>query len=111
MPSPEAARRIVGRLFRADGDHITDLKIPLSTRPVDVVLWHSRVFQYKGTEASGQPVYFEASTYAVLEGRMMLPYVAWIAIWQAMYDPRLWRADSSPANVRKDERLKLYSDV
>jgi hypothetical protein len=42
---------------------------------------------------------------------MMLPYVAWIAIWQAMYDPRLWRADSSPANVRKDERLKLYSDV
>jgi hypothetical protein len=33
MPSPEAAPRIVGRLFRADGDHITDLKIPLSTRP------------------------------------------------------------------------------
>jgi hypothetical protein len=65
MPSPEAATRIVGRLFRADGDHITDLKIPLSTRPVDVVLWHSRVFQYKGIEASGQPVYFEASTYAV----------------------------------------------
>ena len=51
MPSPEAARRIVGRLFRVDGDHITDLKIPLSARPVDVVLWHSRVFQYKGTEA------------------------------------------------------------
>jgi len=25
------------------------------------------VFQYKGTEASGQPIYFEASTYAVLE--------------------------------------------
>jgi hypothetical protein len=61
MPSPEAASRVVGRLFRADGDHITDLKIPLSTRPVDVVLWYSRVFQYKGTEASGQPVYFEAS--------------------------------------------------
>ena len=67
MPSPEAAPRVVGRLFRADGDHITDLKIPLSTRPVDVVLWHSRVFQYKGTEASGQPVYFEASAYAVPE--------------------------------------------
>ena len=67
MPSPEAASRVVGRLFRADGDHITDLRIPLSARPVDVVLWHSRVFQYKGTEASGQPVYFEASTYAVLE--------------------------------------------
>jgi hypothetical protein len=65
MPSPEAAPRTIGRLFRADGDHITDLKIPLSTRPVDVVLWHSRVFQYKGTEASGQPVYFEASAYAV----------------------------------------------
>ena len=48
MPSPEAAPRNVGRLFRADGDHITDLKIPLSTRPVDVVLWYSRVFQYKG---------------------------------------------------------------
>jgi hypothetical protein len=67
MPSPEAASRVVGRLFRADGDHITDLKIPLSTRPVDVVLWYSRVFQYKGTEASGQPVYFEASAYAVPE--------------------------------------------
>jgi hypothetical protein len=64
MPTPVAASRVVGRLFRADGD-ITDLKIPLSTRPVDVVLWHSRVFQYKGTEASGQPVYFEASAYAV----------------------------------------------
>jgi hypothetical protein len=37
---------------------------------------------------------------------MMLPYVAWIAIWQAMYDPRLWiGAGSSPANVRKDERF------
>jgi len=67
MPSPEAAPRIVGRLFRTDGDHITDLKIPLSARPLDVVLWHSRVFQYKGIEASGQPVYFEASTYAVPE--------------------------------------------
>src|ERR1700747_3901448 len=76
MPSPEAASRVVGRLFRADGDHITDLKIPLSTRPVDVVLWYSRVFQYQGTEASGQPVYFEASAYT--GGRMMLPYVAWI---------------------------------
>jgi hypothetical protein len=64
---PEAAPRVVGRLFRADGDHITDLKIPLSTRPVDVVLWYSRVFQYKGTEASGQPAYFEASAYAVPE--------------------------------------------
>jgi hypothetical protein len=32
----------------------------------------------------------------------MLPYVAWIAIWQAMYDPRLWiAAGSSPANARK----------
>jgi hypothetical protein len=43
---------------------------------------------------------------------MMLPYVAWIAIWQAMYDPRLWiGAGSSPANARKDERSKLHSDV
>jgi hypothetical protein len=67
MLSPEAAARIVGRLFRADGDHITDLKIP-ANRPVEVVLWHSRVFQYKGIEASGQPVYFEASAYAVPEG-------------------------------------------
>jgi hypothetical protein len=107
MRSPEAASRIVGRLFRADGDHITDLKIPVSTRPVDVVLWHSRVFQYKGTEASGQPVRLCRTG-----GRMMLPYVAWIAIWQAMYDPRLWiGAGSCPANVRKDERLKLHSDV
>ena len=67
MLSPEAASRIIGRLFRADGDHITDLQIPVSNRPVDVVLWHSRVFQYKGTEAWGQPVYFEASAYAVPE--------------------------------------------
>ena len=66
MLSREAAPRIIGRLFRADG-HINDLQIPVSTRPVEVVLWHSRVFQYKGTEAWGQPVYFEASAYAVPE--------------------------------------------
>jgi hypothetical protein len=66
LPS-EAAPQIVGRLFRADGDHITDLKIPVFTRPLEVVLWHSRAFQYKGTEASGQPVYFEAVAYAVPE--------------------------------------------
>jgi hypothetical protein len=67
MLSPEAAPRIVGRLFRADGDHITDLKIPAFNHPADVLLWHSRVFQYKGTEASGQPVYFEAFAYTVPE--------------------------------------------
>jgi hypothetical protein len=67
MLSPEAAPRIIGRLFRADGDHITDLQIPVSNRLVEVVLWHSRVFQYKGTEVRGQPVYFEASAYAVPE--------------------------------------------
>ena len=67
MLSPEAAPRIIGRLFRADGNHINDLQIPVSNRPVEVVLWHSRVFQYKGTEARGQPVYFEASAYAVPE--------------------------------------------
>ena len=83
MPSPEAAPRNVGRLFRADGDHITDLKIPLSTRPVDVVLWYSRVFQYKGTEVSGQPVYFEAST---------MPY---------------WRSDDAPVR-RVDRNLASY---
>jgi hypothetical protein len=40
-------------------------------------------------------------------GRMMLPYVAWIAIWQAMYEPRASEsgAGSSPANARKNERL------
>jgi hypothetical protein len=65
MLLPGAAPRIIGRLFRADGDHITDLKIPAFNRPVDVVLWHS--LQYKRTEASGQPVYFEASTYIVAE--------------------------------------------
>jgi hypothetical protein len=54
-------------LFRTDGDHITDLRIPAFNRPVDVVLWHSRVFQYKGTEASGQAVYFEVSAYTVTE--------------------------------------------
>ena len=67
MLSSKAASRIVGRLFRADGDHITDLKIPAFNRPADVLLWHSRVFQYKGTEASGQPVYFEAFAYTVPE--------------------------------------------
>ncbi len=44
MPSPGTAPRIIGRLFRADGDHITDLKIP-----------------------AGQPVYFEALAYTVPE--------------------------------------------
>jgi hypothetical protein len=67
MLSQEAAPRIIGRLFRADGDHITDLQIPVSNHPVEIVLWHSRVFQYKGTEARGQPVYFEASAYAAPE--------------------------------------------
>jgi hypothetical protein len=67
MSFPEVAPRIVGRLFRADGDHITDLKIPALNRHIDVVLWHSRVFQYKGTEASGHPVYFEALSYTVPE--------------------------------------------
>jgi hypothetical protein len=67
MPFPEMAPRIIGRLFRVDGDHVTDLKIPAFTRPVDVVLWNSRVFQYRGTEASGQPVYLEASSYTVPE--------------------------------------------
>jgi len=67
MSLPDVTPRIIGRLFRADGDHIADLKIPAFTRRVDVVLWHSRVFQFKGTEASGHPVYFEASTYTVPE--------------------------------------------
>jgi hypothetical protein len=67
MSSPEPDPQIISRLFRADGDHITDLRIPGRNRPVDVVLWHSRVFQYKGTEALGHPVYFEASAYAVPE--------------------------------------------
>jgi hypothetical protein len=67
MSFPEVTPRIIGRLFRADGDHITDLKIPAFTCPVDVVLWYSRVFQYKGTEASSHLVYFEASTYTVPE--------------------------------------------
>jgi hypothetical protein len=67
MMCPEASRRIISRLFRADGDHITDLDIPAFSRPIDVVLWHSRVFQYKGTETSGQPVYYEAFTYTVPE--------------------------------------------
>ena len=35
---------------------------------------------------------------------MMLLWVAWIATWQAMCDPRLWaEAASSPS--KKDERL------
>jgi hypothetical protein len=43
---------------------------------------------------------------SIAVGRMMLPDVAWIAIWQAMYDPRLWiGAGSSPANAREDERF------
>jgi hypothetical protein len=43
MLSSEAAPRIVDRLFRGDGDHITDLKIPAFNRPADVLLWHSRI--------------------------------------------------------------------
>ena len=32
----------------------------------------------------------------------MLLYVAWVATWQAMYDPRLWtEAASSPLNARR----------
>jgi len=42
----------------------------------------------------------------------MLPYVAWIAIWQAMYDPRLW---IQRVHLRQTpERMsgsKLHSDV
>ena len=83
MPSPEAARRIVGRLFRADGDHITDLKIPLSTRPVDVVLWHSRVFQYK------QPKH--RASRSILR-RPPMPY---------------WRSDDAPVR-RVDRNLASY---
>jgi hypothetical protein len=45
MPSPQAATRIVARLFRADGDHITDVKVPAFNRPAEIVLWHFRVFQ------------------------------------------------------------------
>jgi hypothetical protein len=60
--------RTVARLFRADGDHITDVRVPAFSRPADVVLWHFRVFQYKGVEAAGQPVYFEAFAYTVPEG-------------------------------------------
>jgi hypothetical protein len=67
MLSPEPALRIIGRFFRTDGDHITDLTIPAFNCPVDVVLGHSRVFQYKGTQAPGEPVYFEASRYTVPE--------------------------------------------
>jgi hypothetical protein len=40
---------------------------PAFNRPVDVLVRHSRIFQYKGTEASGQPVYFEALAYTVPE--------------------------------------------
>ena len=32
----------------------------------------------------------------------MLLYVAWIAFWEAMFDPRLWtEAASSPAKARR----------
>jgi hypothetical protein len=67
MLSPQPTPRIVARLFHADGDHITDVKIPAFGRPADVVLWHFRAFQYKGTEAAGQPIYFETSAYIVPE--------------------------------------------
>ena len=48
MTCPEASRRIISRLFRADGDHITDLDIPAFSRPIDAVLWHSA---YSNTRA------------------------------------------------------------
>ena len=67
MPSPQAAPQIVARLFRADGDHITDVKVPAFSRPADIVLWHFRVFQYKGSDDAGLPVYFEALAYTVPE--------------------------------------------
>jgi len=39
---------------------------------------------------------------------MMLPYVAWIAIWQVMYDPRLWiGAGSSPYAVPEFGECRL----
>jgi hypothetical protein len=35
----------------------------------------------------------------------MLLYVAWIAIWEAVFDPRLWTdAPSSPAKGAKEGR-------
>jgi hypothetical protein len=52
------APRIIGRLFRVDGNHITDLKI------------------------SGQPAYFEASAYAVPEAAMYDP-----CLWAAASSP------------------------
>ena len=58
MLSQEAGPRIIVRLFRADGDHITALGIPAFDRPVDVLLWHFRAFQYNGAEASSRLVYF-----------------------------------------------------
>jgi hypothetical protein len=65
--SLQAPPRSVARLFRADGDHITDVRVPAFEHPADVVLWHFRVFQYKGREPSGQPVYCEAFAYSVPE--------------------------------------------
>ena len=67
MASPQAVTRIVARLFHADGDHITDVKVPAFNRPAEIVLWHLRVFQYKGSDAAGLPVYFEAFAYIVPE--------------------------------------------
>ena len=64
---PSSGTRIVARLFRADGDHITDVKVPAFNRPAEIVLWHFRVFQYKGSDAAGLPVYFEAFAYTVPE--------------------------------------------
>ena len=52
-------------------------------------------FDQQGTEASGEPVDFKASSYRAGGRIMLLLYVAWVATWQSMYDPRLWTEAAS----------------
>jgi hypothetical protein len=49
MMCPGASRRMISGLFRADGDHITDLDIPAFSHPIDVVC--SGIPAYSNTRA------------------------------------------------------------
>ena len=81
MLSPEAAPRTISRLFRADGDHITDLQIPVSYRPVQVVLGISRVSNTRA-QNPGVSRFILKRPPSCSGDRMMLLYVAWMAIWR-----------------------------
>ena len=42
---------------------------------------------------------------------MLLLYVAWVATWQAMYDPRLWTEVASPLIISPADRARLPASL